>query len=621
MQTIHETESFKEADAIANEALYAGGQSYSEANPGTNGETFSLAPSTRERDTRPLPPIRISTEKMAGDRSDMRKAVREYIATHLQGRSIQNTDTGWGIGFSSESKSEAVSKARKEPAMRSALHLEEIVGKAVLLGDVPPDASRTQDTERFHYFAIPVEIDGRSAVAWFNVRKHLRGGARTFYEFGLYENAARTSPGLGRGEQGTPANTPTFGPRTTVADFIEKIKGEVPAAVKVDAAPSFSLRQFADSRAVPTDKKARAFEFGNGSLVGPTTFSIRAYHGTPHEVDNFSLDKIGSGEGAQAYGWGLYFAQNQGVAESYRDTLAVNKLQDGSKFNRDDPKQLATDALLRNSNVIARAAAELRARGRSYPVGFRARKIFLEAARHVEKGTYAPYVRSANLYTVELDVEEDELLDWDKPLSEQSEKVLEKLERLGIAHDPKGLRGFDAALLAALDGGNHSLPQQPWDGTGAEVYRKVSRDPGQASLRLRELGIPGIRYLDEGSRSKKDWIVRHPLGGETVFTDEKTARSFLARNPERTLIPPTQTHNYVIFNESKIKITHHNGDAVAPSRIDSGKQEGETFSLRPGDYSSRIAAAFSPFQRSPELRLAIGRVAKERAQIVEVAKQ
>ncbi|MBL9178631.1 MAG: hypothetical protein JNM65_11240 [Verrucomicrobiaceae bacterium] len=311
MQTIHETESFKEADAIANEALYAGGQSYSEENPGPNGETFSLAASTQERDARPLPPIRISTEKMTGGRSDMRKAVREYIAAHLQGRSIQNTDTGWGISFSAESKSEAASKTRKEPAMRSALHLEEIVGKAVLLGDVPPDASRTADTERFHYFAIPVEIDGRSAVAWFNVRKHLRGGARTFYEFGLYENTAQTSPGLGRGAQSASANTPTFGPQTTVAEFIEKIKGQVPAAIKVDAAPTFSLRQFDSSRAVPTGTSARVFEFGNGSLVGPTTFSIRAYHGTPHEVDKFSLGKIGTGEGSQA-------AQKSGKSDEFR---------------------------------------------------------------------------------------------------------------------------------------------------------------------------------------------------------------------------------------------------------------------------------------------------------------
>lgn len=48
---------------------------------------------------------------------------------------------------------------------------------------------------------------------------------------------------------------------------------------------------------------------------------IVAYHGSPHDFDRFSLDKIGTGEGAQAYGHGLYFAENEGVAKSYRDNV------------------------------------------------------------------------------------------------------------------------------------------------------------------------------------------------------------------------------------------------------------------------------------------------------------
>lgn len=39
-----------------------------------------------------------------------------------------------------------------------------------------------------------------------------------------------------------------------------------------------------------------------------------AFHGTPHKFDKFSLDAIGTGEGAQAYGWGMYFAGKREVA-------------------------------------------------------------------------------------------------------------------------------------------------------------------------------------------------------------------------------------------------------------------------------------------------------------------
>ena len=58
----------------------------------------------------------------------------------------------------------------------------------------------------------------------------------------------------------------------------------------------------------------------------------RAYHGSPHKFDKFSLDKIGTGEGAQAYGYGLYFASKKEIAEHYRRLLAASTVstQDGA---------------------------------------------------------------------------------------------------------------------------------------------------------------------------------------------------------------------------------------------------------------------------------------------------
>jgi len=47
-----------------------------------------------------------------------------------------------------------------------------------------------------------------------------------------------------------------------------------------------------------------------------------AWHGTPHRFDRFTTDAIGSGEGAQASGWGLYFAGKEKVADFYREKPA-----------------------------------------------------------------------------------------------------------------------------------------------------------------------------------------------------------------------------------------------------------------------------------------------------------
>src|SRR5262245_14506058 len=48
---------------------------------------------------------------------------------------------------------------------------------------------------------------------------------------------------------------------------------------------------------------------------------VGAYHGSPHTFEAFSSEKIGTGEGGQAYGHGLYFAESPGVARYYRDAL------------------------------------------------------------------------------------------------------------------------------------------------------------------------------------------------------------------------------------------------------------------------------------------------------------
>lgn len=54
----------------------------------------------------------------------------------------------------------------------------------------------------------------------------------------------------------------------------------------------------------------------------PNILHQTAWHGGPHEFDRFDMSKIGTGEGAQAYGWGLYFAGAKAVAKHYRERLS-----------------------------------------------------------------------------------------------------------------------------------------------------------------------------------------------------------------------------------------------------------------------------------------------------------
>lgn len=75
------------------------------------------------------------------------------------------------------------------------------------------------------------------------------------------------------------------------------------------------------SRRAATQKVQNAAQSANGNV-----FFQSAYHGTPHNFEKFDLGAIGSGEGAQAHGWGLYFAADKKIAdERYRKRLSNNQ--------------------------------------------------------------------------------------------------------------------------------------------------------------------------------------------------------------------------------------------------------------------------------------------------------
>ena len=62
-------------------------------------------------------------------------------------------------------------------------------------------------------------------------------------------------------------------------------------------------------------------------LKGKDGYAQIAWHGSPHDFDEFDLGAIGSGEGNQAHGWGLYFAKNKEVAQAYKDVLGIDSVE------------------------------------------------------------------------------------------------------------------------------------------------------------------------------------------------------------------------------------------------------------------------------------------------------
>lgn len=205
---------------------------------------------------------------------------------------------------------------------------------------------------------------------------------------------------------------------------------------------------------------------------------IRAYHGSPHKFDRFDMSKIGTGEGAQAYGHGLYFAENPAVALEYK-----RKLAQGSSLLNLSPRGDAQRQLL---SQFKRLGDEQHA----FPLDdlrmyVRGSSRYSEPEMMVAFNRLASRAKKENpgsLYTVDLHVPRERLLDWDAPLSQQPH-ILDALKwPTSKARDDSMRGGSVYAARSAFDGGRH------------------------ASQELLERGIPGIQYLDEGSRSRKQFV-------------------------------------------------------------------------------------------------------------------
>jgi hypothetical protein len=262
--------------------------------------------------------------------------------------------------------------------------------------------------------------------------------------------------------------------------------------------------------------------------VAPKPTGIRAYHGSPHDFDKFDMSKIGTGEGAQAYGHGLYFAESEGVAKMYRDQLsATRNLNVGEKkFDTLSPLAQQYAEMVAAGHDMGEARSRLvktleRARSSPDPYGYMRRDIdsaerSIAAIDEIGVGTKVTK-NPGRMYEVNIKADPEQFLDWDKPLSGQSEAVRKAIgERLKVLGD-------DAPGEMAFWGAADPMRVFP---------SKDARSAASAQA-LREAGIPGIRYKDAMSRGAD--------GG---------------------------TSNYVVFNDALIEILRKYG--LLPPAIAAG---------------------------------------------------
>jgi hypothetical protein len=268
------------------------------------------------------------------------------------------------------------------------------------------------------------------------------------------------------------------------------------------------------------------------------------YHGTPHRFEptpdnplgEFDASKIGTGEGAQAYGHGVYVAESPDVAKGYRESLSNNVIVDGKKLQTipsDSPiaqaqnnvitamtqqKMSPQDAIAYTVKYWNDAANEMAAFVKTNPE--LADRINKEVASRREIAKSASLLKPESfykdpgaLYTADLpDEMVDRMLDWDKPLSEQPEAVQSVLRGMWLKAK-KSFEGLDPNGNP-IAGQVHHLYSQHRGGNTATVAEE-----------LKASGIPGIKYLDAGSRGDK----AKPTRNFVLFPGEERKAKIIKR--------------------------------------------------------------------------------------------
>lgn len=263
-------------------------------------------------------------------------------------------------------------------------------------------------------------------------------------------------------------------------------------------------RKTAERAVQPGEANANTWQYPDPVIVfNGSVFTQRAWHGSPYEFEAFDLGAMGSGEGNQAHGWGLYFAKDKRISEAYKeyfgdkgDVVHFNGMEyrindegdwegGGQVYEYGDAVGYVLDALADNGTP-AQAIADLQDKLQKG----RIRGIYADRAQEaitvLETGS-GDGRRGGRLYEVEIP-EDAALLDEQKQLSEQPESVRRSVQS---AFENNGL---DMYRLDDMTGRDIQ-----------QVLQSVYGDDRGVAMALKEAGLKGYTY--EGRNDGRCYVV------------------------------------------------------------------------------------------------------------------
>jgi len=305
----------------------------------------------------------------------------------------------------------------------------------------------------------------------------------------------------------------------------------------------------------PTPGEQMGLNIVRGFTEGPA--SIRAYHGSPHRFDRFDISKIGTGEGAQAYGHGLYFAEAEPVARGYRNQMSDMRpsltIKGEGTFKpfaeNNTVEQKAADLVFEMSGLtnpknskFRNLQSSMREAALSVPLNFEGKmkdEISSVLSRWMTNSGHRLSTNpTGHIYEVRLRTTPEELVNWNAPLVLQPERAVPFLED----------------VLRAPRTGSARVLEREMKPIGEAVNLRTP----EIAAQLREAGIPGLRYLDAGSRTGRQNTRNYVMFGDDLIDitrryaegglaelDQKYADGGRARRPAAAPGPRPSDEDYL----------------------------------------------------------------------------
>jgi hypothetical protein len=236
-----------------------------------------------------------------------------------------------------------------------------------------------------------------------------------------------------------------------------------------------------------------------GKIAPDIKMPITAWHGSPYRFEKFDPAKIGSGEGAQAYGHGLYFAENPKVAQSYANIEPAGEIASprrtifGKEVEPRTPEYKAAQLVDElGLNKAKKFVADWVKNSRPDEIDFSSNINNILSS--VNKKSEVKNLGTSNLYKVDIpDTHIENMLNWDKPLSQQTPKVIAAINKTkkSLTSDDLAELGGDAGLLYGKD----ITPAQ-----FLNTWEIIRGQPNVGESLLNQHGVKGVKYFDNPSR-------------------------------------------------------------------------------------------------------------------------